>query len=114
MSDFDKGKILLSSKCWWSKNLKEVFLFFQLTRLQSTRRDDLRRLRNLVRPIAEDKTITLDTSWNAYFQRCLDWASNDGKTASLSVIGTWCTDAQRHVRDGVMIMGSINDIPSIL
>ncbi len=70
----------------------------QVTRLQSERCEELQRLRVLVCETQKDETIRLETPWKEYFKTRLDWASGDGKTASLTDIDKRYNEAQQRVR----------------
>ncbi len=70
----------------------------QVTRLQSERCEELQRLRDLVCGAENDQAIRLETPWKEYFKTCLDWASGDGKTASLTDIDKRYNEAQQRVR----------------
>ncbi len=72
--------------------------YFQLAVLQSKRSEELKRLCDQVCQIENDTTIKLDASWKEYFKGRLDWASGEGKGASLSEIEKWHNDVQQRVR----------------
>ncbi len=80
------------------KFIVKYFTYLQLARLQTKRLEELQRLRSLVFHVEKDKTIPLDTSWKAYFKRCLDWSNLDGQAASFSDIEKRYKEVQRHVR----------------
>ncbi len=80
------------------KCFKKYFNDLQLAYLQSRRHYHLHKLRNLVYEIATDKAMSLDTSWNAYFEKCLHWINFDGQTAGLSDIEERFEEAYKHVR----------------
>ncbi len=70
------------------------YIWLQLGKLQSKRREELQRLRDLVC----DQTIRLGTPWKEYFKGYLEWASGDGQTASLSDIEKRYNEAHQRVR----------------
>ncbi len=74
------------------------YIWLQLGKLQSKRREELQRLRDLVCGAENDQAILLETPWKDYFKRCLEWTSGDGQTASLSDIKKRYNEAQQRVR----------------